>query len=196
MPKHRHTSLIFYLILAVSTAGLITYLSSQIAPESNDLSKSFTKWIMDLFVSGYSSETLQHYNGIARKAAHFTLYFLLGFSLIGVLQHQQRAPKLPTAVFLGAMFAGNASVLFYSLSGGLLSLCALLLLRRVTTQGQLWICAVFAAIAHNAGQIAAAMLILRSRAVLAYFPLLALSGAVTGLFTGLCAQFLASRRLK
>ena len=105
MPKHRHTSLIFYLILAVSTAGLITYLSSQIAPESNDLSKSFTKWIMDLFVSGYSSETLQHYNGIARKAAHFTLYFLLGFSLIGVLQHQQRAPKLPTAVFLGAMFA-------------------------------------------------------------------------------------------
>ena len=105
MPKPRRTSLIICLVLAVSTAGLITYLSSQIAPESNDLSRGFTKWIMDRFVSGYSSETLRHYNNIARKAAHFTLYFLLGFSLTGVLQHQQRAPKLPTTVFLGAMFA-------------------------------------------------------------------------------------------
>lgn len=98
-------------------------------------------------------------------------------------------------VLLGAIFVGNASVLLYSLSGGLLSFCALLLLRRVTTQDQLWICAVFAAIAHNAGQIAAAVFIFRSRAVLAYFPVLAISGAVTGLFTGLCAQFLLSRRL-
>lgn len=98
-------------------------------------------------------------------------------------------------ILLGAMFAGNMSVLFYSLSGGLLSLCALLILRRVTTPEQLWICSIFAAVAHNAGQIAAAVLIMRTRAVLAYFPFLALSGAVTGLFTGLCAQFLASRRL-
>ena len=98
-------------------------------------------------------------------------------------------------IFLGAVFAGNMSVLLYSLSGGLFSLCVLLLLRRVTTRNQLWICAVFAAIAHNAGQIAAAVLILQSRAVLAYFPILALSGAAAGLFTGLCAQFLASRRL-
>ena len=98
-------------------------------------------------------------------------------------------------IFLGAVFAGNMSVLLYSLSGGLFSLCVLLLLRRVTTRNQLWICAVFAAIAHNAGQIAAAVFIFRSRAVLAYFPILALSGAAAGLFTGLCAQFLASRRL-
>ena len=76
-----------------------------------------------------------------------------------------------------------------------MSLCALLILRRVTTQGQLWICSIFAAIAHNAGQIAAAVFVMRTRAVIAYFPFLALSGAVTGLFTGLCAQFLVSRRL-
>ena len=98
-------------------------------------------------------------------------------------------------VFLGAVFAGNMSVLLYSLSGGLFSLCVLLLLRRVTTRNQLWICAAFAAIAHNAGQIAAAVLILQSRAVVAYFPFLAISGAAAGLFTGLCAQFLVSRRL-
>ena len=98
-------------------------------------------------------------------------------------------------VFLGALFAGHMMVLFYSLSGGLLSLCALLILRRVTDESQLWICSVFAAIAHNAGQIAAAVLITRSLAVLAYFPFLVVSGAITGLFTGLCAQFLVSRRL-
>ncbi|MBQ6207913.1 MAG: Gx transporter family protein, partial [Oscillospiraceae bacterium] len=91
-------------------------------------------------------------------------------------------------IFLGAVFAGNMSVLLYSLSGGLFSLCVLLLLRRVTTRNQLWICAVFAAIAHNAGQIIAAVLILQSLAVLAYFPFLAVSGAAAGLFTGLCAQ--------
>ena len=98
-------------------------------------------------------------------------------------------------VLLGAFFAGRLTVLFYSLSGGLLSFCALLILRPVTTKDQLWICSVLAAIAHNAGQIAAAVFVTGSRAVLAYFPFLVLSGMITGLFTGLCAQFLVSRRL-
>ena len=98
-------------------------------------------------------------------------------------------------IALGAFFAGNLMVLFYSLAGGLLSLCALLLLRRVTTPRQVWVCAVFAAIAHNAGQIAAAVWITRSLAGLAYFPFLTISGIIAGFFTGLCAQYLLSRRL-
>ena len=105
MSKRRRTSFIIWLMLTVAIAGLITYFSSQIAPESNDLSKSITKWIMDIFVSDYSGETLRRYNSITRKAAHFILYFLLGFSLSGVLQHQHRVPKLPTVVLIGAAFA-------------------------------------------------------------------------------------------
>ena len=98
-------------------------------------------------------------------------------------------------VVLGAFFVGHLMVLFYSLAGGLLSLCALLILRRVTTPEQIWICGVCAAVAHNAGQLAVAVWVTRSLAVLAYFPLLTVSGMITGLFTGLCAQYLLSRRL-
>ena len=98
-------------------------------------------------------------------------------------------------IILGAFFVGHLMVLFYSLAGGLLSLCALLLLRRVTTPRQLWICGVCAAVAHNAGQLAVAVWVTRSLAVLAYFPLLTVSGMITGFFTGLCAQYLLSRRL-
>lgn len=98
-------------------------------------------------------------------------------------------------VVLGAFFVGHLMVLFYSLAGGLLSLCALLILRRVTTPEQIWICSVCAAVAHNAGQLAVAVWVTRSLAVLAYFPILTVSGMITGLFTGLCAQYLLSRRL-
>ena len=98
-------------------------------------------------------------------------------------------------ILLAALFAGQLMVLFYSLSGGLLSWCVLLVLRRVTTLQQVWVCSVFAAVAHNAGQIAAAVFVTGTPAVVAYFPVLTVSGVVTGLFTGLCAQFLISRRL-
>ena len=98
-------------------------------------------------------------------------------------------------IVLGAFFVGHLMVLFYSLAGGLLSWCVLLLLRRVTTRRQIWIRGVLAAIAHNLGQIAVAVWVTRSAAVLAYLPFLTLSGMVTGGFTGLCAQYLLSRRL-
>ena len=45
------------------------------------------------------------------------------------------------------------------------------------------------------GQIAAAVWVTRSLAVLAYFPFLTIAGMITGFFTGLCAQYLLSRRL-
>ena len=98
-------------------------------------------------------------------------------------------------VCLGALFVGQLLTLFYSLCGGLLSWLALLLMRRVTDNQQIWIASAFAAVAHNVGQLAAAVCVMKSAAVLAYFPFLALSGVVTGLFTGLCAQFLLARRL-
>lgn len=98
-------------------------------------------------------------------------------------------------ILLGSLFAGNLMVLLYSLAGGLLSFCALLILRRLTSKEQLWICGTLSAVAHNAGQIAAAVFVTASPAVLAYFPFLVVSGMISGLFTGLCAQFLVARRV-
>ena len=50
-----------------------------------------------------------------------------------------------------------------------------------------------AALFHNLGQLLVAAAIMRTWAVLAYLPYLALSGVITGLFTGLCTQFLMAR---
>lgn len=96
-------------------------------------------------------------------------------------------------VVLGSMFSSAAITLIYSLSGGLLCYLAMLLLRKLLTLRQIWVCGVIGAIFHNVGQTLAAICIYRSLSVAVYFPLLVISGVVTGLFTGLCAQFLVQR---
>lgn len=96
-------------------------------------------------------------------------------------------------VVLGSMFSSAAITLIYSLCGGLLCYLAMLLLRKLLTLRQIWVCGVIGAIFHNVGQTLAAICIYRSLGVAVYFPLLVISGVVTGLFTGLCAQFLVQR---
>ena len=49
------------------------------------------------------------------------------------------------------------------------------------------------AAAHNLGQMAAAVFISRTSAILYYLPVLLVSGIVTGIFTGLCAQLVSKR---
>ena len=98
-------------------------------------------------------------------------------------------------IFLGAVFSGQMMTLLYSLGGGLVSYGALLLLRRVLDRTQLWLCSPLAALCHNLGQLLAAAAVMRTWAVTAYLPYLALSGILSGLFTGVCAQLLV-RRLK
>ena len=100
---------------------------------------------------------------------------------------------LLSRVFLGAVFSGQMMTLLYSLGGGLLSYLALLLLRRVLGRGQLWVSSPLSAVCHNLGQLLVAAAIMETWAVLAYLPYLALSGVITGLFTGACAQLLMAR---
>ena len=95
-------------------------------------------------------------------------------------------------VLLGSLFAGGMTI-FYSLAGGLCCYLAALAVRRLLTPRQMWVCSVLGAMAHNAGQIAAAVAITRTPGVAAYLPILLVSGILTGLFTGLCAQLLFFR---
>ena len=88
-------------------------------------------------------------------------------------------------VVLGSLFTGGSTI-FYSLAGGV---CCYL----VMTEKQMWACSAFGAVAHNIGQLAAAALLAGTWGVFAYLPILLVSGAITGLFTGLCAQFLLAR---
>ena len=96
-------------------------------------------------------------------------------------------------VFLGSVFSGAMVTLLYSLGGGLLCWLVMLPLRKMLTVRQIWVCGVIGAMFHNLGQTLVAVLLFRSLTVAVYLPLLMLSGIVTGLFTGLCAQLLLNR---
>ena len=96
-------------------------------------------------------------------------------------------------VFLGAVFSGQMMTLLYSMGGGLLAWLAMVGLRKLLTRKQIWLCSPVAAVFHNLGQLLVAAGVMKTWAVKAYLPYLLLSGIITGLFTGLCAQFLIGR---
>ena len=96
-------------------------------------------------------------------------------------------------VFLGAVFAGTFSSIFYSAAGGTLAILATILLRKILTHKQLWVAGSIGAVAHSVGQVGMSMLITGTPGLIVYLPPLAAISIVTGLFTGLCAQFLVNR---
>ncbi len=96
-------------------------------------------------------------------------------------------------IFLGAVFAGNFSTVVYSLAGGGLSILLTILLRRILKPQQRWIAGCLGAIAHSIGQMAAAILISATPSLIIYLPVMIVCSIITGLFTGLCAQFLMNR---
>lgn len=93
-------------------------------------------------------------------------------------------------VFLGSVFSGQMTTFFYSLSGGLLCFAVTRLMKKVLSERQIWVAAVIGAVFHNIGQIIVAILITSTPGIIVYLPILLVSGIITGLFTGLCAQFL------
>ena len=96
-------------------------------------------------------------------------------------------------VILGTLFASTFSALIYSLSGAVLCLAGMLLIRRIIPIRWLWLCSIIGAILHNTGQIIAASAVLRSFAVIAYYPILVISGCIAGAFTGICAQLVINK---
>ena len=100
---------------------------------------------------------------------------------------------LLTRILLGNLFAGSVMALLFSLGGGLLCWLAMLLLRPLLSQKQIWVASVLGAMAHNLGQMAVTVAVYRTAQLFVYLPVLLLSGLLTGLFTGLSAQFLLGR---
>ena len=96
-------------------------------------------------------------------------------------------------IFLGAVFAGNFSTIFYSAAGGALAIAVTILLRKILTKKQLWVAGCLGAIAHSIGQMAMAITLLETPSLTLYLPVMIVISIITGLFTGLCAQFLVNR---
>lgn len=100
---------------------------------------------------------------------------------------------LLTRIILGTLFGGNMMTLPFSLSGGLLCLGGMLLLRRAIDERHIWVASVFGAVLHNLGQTAAAIVVMKTTAVIVYLPILMLTGCIAGAFTGLTAQLVTAR---
>lgn len=99
-------------------------------------------------------------------------------------------------IVLGSIFGGQMMSFLYSLCGGLLCYLVTLPLCKLVTKKQIWICGVLGAVAHNVGQILAAVVVTRTVSVFAYLPILMISAVVSGTFTGFCTQFAALHKAK
>ena len=106
---------------------------------------------------------------------------------------KEGAMILSARIFLGAVFAGNFSTIFYSAAGGACAILVTIVLKRLLTQGQLWVAGALGAVAHSIGQMAVAVAITGTPGLLMYLPVLVICSIVTGLFTGFCAQLLVKR---
>ena len=98
-------------------------------------------------------------------------------------------------ILLSALLFGGAISLVYSLLGGAAALCIEIITDEMLKGKYLYLTGAFGGLFHNAGQLIASLIIMRTAAVLAYTPYLAIAGIITGLFTGLCAHYLLKIRI-
>lgn len=122
--------------------------------------------------------------GLANIITVFTVF---------VMGPREGAAVLFVRIFLGAVFAGNFSTIFYSGAGGLCAIAVTIGLRKILTKKQLWAAGICGAIAHSIGQMAMAVAITATPGLLAYLPFMIAASIVSGSFTGLCAQLLVNR---
>lgn len=122
--------------------------------------------------------------GLSNIVTVFTVFLLGG---------KEGAAVLLCRVFLGAVFAGNFSTIFYSGAGGLLAIAVTIALRPILTHRQLWVAGALGAVAHSIGQMVAAVVISGTKELVIYLPVMIVISIITGLFTGLCAQILLNR---
>lgn len=106
---------------------------------------------------------------------------------------REGAAILFVRIFLGAVFSGNFSTVFYSAAGGLLAILTTIGLKRVLQESQIWVASCLGAVAHSVGQMAMAVLLTGTPSLLIYLPVLILCSVAAGIFTGLCAQLLLKR---
>ena len=122
--------------------------------------------------------------GLANIVTVFTVFALCPADGIRVLTAR---------IFLGAVFSGNFSTIFYSAAGGALAIVTTIALKKVLKKNQLWVAGCLGAVAHSIGQMAMAVLLLGTPSLILYLPVMVIISIITGLFTGLCAQFLVNR---
>ena len=98
-------------------------------------------------------------------------------------------------VMLSSLLFGNFVSLIYSLSGAILALSFMVLLRRTAAFSSVGV-SVVGGVAHNAGQIIAACIVMENAAISLYLPPLILSGTVAGVAIGIASGVLIKKTEK
>ena len=110
--------------------------------------------------------------------------------LYGGFNGRECLAVLALRIALGALLTGQLMTVIFSGAGGLLAFVVMLILRRFFPVKYLPVTSVFGALAHNAGQIAAAIIVYGSFSVLYYLPFLILGGIGGGLVTGFAVKLI------
>ena len=121
--------------------------------------------------------------GLANIAVIFTLYKL------GV---REAITVSVIRVFLVSMLFGSPVSLIYSISGAVLSLLTMIILKKLTPLTEIAV-SVSGGVMHNVGQIAAASFMLETNVVIYYLPFLMLSGTVAGIAVGVVSGLLIQK---
>ena len=102
--------------------------------------------------------------------------------------------SLVRIVLAGFMF-GNLFAILYSLSGGMLSLTIMCILKK-TNKFSVFGVSMAGGVFHNIGQLLMAAIVLESVSIGYYFPVLLLSGLVTGFVIGVVSHEMMNRLKK
>ena len=111
------------------------------------------------------------------------IFTLVTLCLFG---RREAAGVLAVRVILGALLTGTLTMFFYSLAGGVCCYIVMAAVYRALGEKLTWVTSVLGALAHNAGQMLVACIVL-GKSILFYIPVLVISGVITGAFTGIAA---------
>lgn len=121
--------------------------------------------------------------GLANIAVIFTLY------KFGI---KEAVAVSAVRVVLVSMLFGSPISMIYSLTGAVLSLSVMFLLKKLTSLSKVTV-SVAGGVTHNIGQIGAASVMLGTNVVIYYLPFLLLSGTIAGVVVGIAAGLLISK---
>ena len=121
--------------------------------------------------------------GLANIAVIFTLY------KFGI---KEAAAVSAVRVLLVSMLFGSPISMIYSLTGAVLSLSVMYLLKKLTPLTEVTV-SVAGGVTHNIGQIGAASVMLGTNVVIYYLPFLMLSGTIAGVVVGIASGVLIKK---
>lgn len=93
-------------------------------------------------------------------------------------------------IILGSVFCGTVMSFSFSIAGGICAYTAMCIGTRFLGKKQIWVISVFGAIAHCVGQLIVASVLIENINAFVMLPIMIIASIITGIFTGLCVQYL------